>query len=229
MEKTMTDTMILVQGGSFLMGSPKNEKGRFADERQHLVQVEDFCLGKHPVTNAEYRFFKPDHDRGAGFNGDDQPVVWVSWHDATDYAEWLSQETGEAYRLPTEAEWEYACRAGTTTRFFFGDKAKRLGEFAWLGSNSGEQTHPVGQKLPNHWGLYDMLGNVWEWTSSVYDPSYGGAETRCAGRGDPVLRVVRGGSWGGRPRLVRSAFRDRDDSANRDDNVGFRLARTVKP
>ena len=229
MEKTMTDTMILVQGGSFLMGSPEGEKGRFADERQHLVQVEDFCLGKHPVTNAEYRRFKPDHDSGDGFNGDDQPVVQVNWHDATAYAAWLSQEKGEKYRLPTEAEWEYACRAGTTTRYFFGDEEKRLGEFAWFDANSGDQTRPVGQKRPNPWGLCDMLGNVWEWTSSGYDPNYGGAETRCADIGDQKLRVLRGGSWSNYTWLARSADRYWIDPTVRGNYGGFRLARTVKP
>jgi len=218
------DGMVFIAGGSFLMGSPENEKGRYDDERQHREEVGDFLLGKHPVTNAEYRRFKPAHDSGSGFNDDDQPVVRVSWHDATAYAEWLSQETGEDYRLPTEAEWEYACRTGATARFFFGDDADDLGDYAWFEGNSGEQTRPVGQKQPNKRGLHDMLGNVWEWTGSVYDEDYGGAETLCADVDDDSRRVLRGGSWSSSSRLARAAVRSYYSPGSRIYYIGFRLA-----
>lgn len=208
--------MILIKGGTFLMGSPENEEGRYDDERQRQVEVADFYLSQFPVTNAEYRCFDPDHNSSAGFNGDDQPVVNVSWRDAVAYTDWLSRETGEDYRLPSEEEWEYACRAGTTTSYYFGDDPADLGEYAWYWSNANRQSRPVGQKKPNPWGLYDMLGNVWERTSSFYD-------------GDAKRCVLRGGSWNNIPRSVRSAGRYWVDTTFRDIYFGFRLARTVRP
>ncbi|OGT90459.1 MAG: hypothetical protein A2286_08625 [Gammaproteobacteria bacterium RIFOXYA12_FULL_61_12] len=223
--------LVLIEGGRFLMGSPESEQGRSSDERQHPVQVKGFYLGKYPVTNAQYRRFKPDHDSGQGLNGEDQPVVGVNWHDAMDYADWLSRETGENYRLPTEAEWEYAARAGTTGRWSFGDDERELDNYAWYDGNAGGVPHPVGQKRPNPWGLYDMHGNVWEWTCSGYDAGYGGGEQQCAGKNDAnVPRVARGGSWFSFPRFVRSANRSRCGiSSNRYGSYGFRLARIISP
>ncbi|MBU0501470.1 MAG: formylglycine-generating enzyme family protein [Gammaproteobacteria bacterium] len=209
--------MIFIKGGQFVMGSPETEEDRFDNERQHEVEVGDFYLGKCPVTNAEYRRFKPDHDSGGGFNDDDQPVVRVSWHDATAYADWLSRETGEDYRLPTEAEREYACRAGTTSRYCFGEDDQQLGEYAWYIENSEWVTHPVGQKKPNPWGLHDMHGNVLEWTCSAYDDDCDGP------------KVLRGGCWNFDASNARAANRDFSSPGDRCYFVGFRLARTIKP
>lgn len=167
---------VTIKSGSFLMGSPEDEKGHFGDESpQHRVTIDyDFEMGKYPVTNKQYGLFldaHPDHPKPAfwdnpKFNQPDQPVVGVSWYDAQAFAEWAGG------RLPTEAEWEYACRAGSTTRYHFGDDEDQLGEYAWYGENSESTTHPVGEKLPNKWGLYDMHGNVWEWTDDIWHSDY---------------------------------------------------------
>ncbi|CCI23208.1 Serine/threonine protein kinase (fragment) [Microcystis aeruginosa PCC 9808] len=138
----------------------------------------------------------------------------------------MSQITRKTYRLPTEAEWEYACRAGTTTRFYFGDNANQLGDYAWYGGNSQQTTHPVGQKRPNAWGLYDMSGNVWEWCEDNWHDNYIGAPTDGSAwlTNDNDYQIVRGGSWYDYPSFCRSAFRD---DVNRRDgsglSVGFRV------
>jgi formylglycine-generating enzyme required for sulfatase activity/nucleoside phosphorylase len=170
--------------------------------------------------------------RNPGFEQtDEHPVVCVSWNDAVAFCEWLGRKEGVTYRLPTEAEWEYACRAGSTTRYCFGDDAGKLGDFAWFDGNSGGTTHPVGEKPANNFGLYDMHGNVWEWCSDRYaadyyqhaprvslDPQGPSAETA------PV-RVYRGGGWFIVPRYCRSAARIRFGPANRYGDLGFRVAR----
>jgi formylglycine-generating enzyme required for sulfatase activity len=170
--------------------------------------------------------------RSPGFDQtDDHPVVNVCWNDATAFSDWLSREEGQKYRLPTEAEWEYACRAGTTTRYSFGDNERSLGRYAWYAANSNGQTHPVGEKNPNAFGLYDMHGNVWEWCSDGYETdSYKQspvADPR--GPGQAAHRVVRGGSWGLGPKYVRSAFRLGESPGYRSISLGFRLARAWIP
>jgi formylglycine-generating enzyme required for sulfatase activity len=233
----------------FEMGNPAGRK----DARQHRVCVEGFWLGKHEVTNAQYRRFRSDHDSGEdeghSLNGEDHPVVEVDWHAATAFAEWLSQKTGEHFRLPTEAEWEYAARAGTKTATYWGDygtdKACAYANFAdktmvdtlrtkkypaWSSIDVCEDGYavsaPVGQFSPNAFGLYDMLGNVKEWTCSLYDKDYGGAEKDCASKDSSDRRVTRGGSWNYFPLYVHSANRDWDTPDSRLNNIGFRLART---
>lgn len=246
--------MVKITGGQFQMGSPKNEAERDSDEKQHSVTVKDFELGKHEVTVGQFRQFivasgyKTDAEKeGQGCyvwsdstwqlkagsswrnpnfkQGDDHPVVCVSWNDAVAYTRWLSEQTGQSYHLPTEAEWEYACRGGAAgQRYCGGDSPDRL---AWYTGNSGDKTHPVGQKAANGFGLYDMSGNVWEWTCSAYDKDYGGAEKECTNNNTGGPLAVRGGGWVGRPAGVRSAFRDGFTPADRFDFTGFRLARSL--
>ncbi|TVR84546.1 MAG: formylglycine-generating enzyme family protein [Rhodospirillales bacterium] len=204
--------MVVVPAGTFLMGSPDDEEGRDRNEGpQHRVAIaKPFAIGKFPVTFAEYDYFceqtsrdKPS-DSGAGRNR--RPVINVSWEDAQEYVAWLSQKTGKLYRLPTEAEWEYACRAGTTTRFAFGNKLwptdatiapSVLSALARLFQSP--KTTEVGKHRSNAWGLYDMHGNVWEWCEDCWHDSYHGApdDGRAWGGedgGDCDRRVLRGGS-----------------------------------
>ena len=235
--------LVLIPAGEFLMGSPDSDKDALDIEKpQHRVRItRPFYLGVYEVTQGQYRAVtgeNPSHFKGS----DDLPVESVSWIAAIAFCNKLSereglkpyhqlgavsQSGGEGYRLPTEAEWEYACRAGSTTRYNFGDDAARLGEYAWFRDNSGGKTHPVGQKRPNAWGLYDMHGNVWEWCWDGYDPGYyrqtPGADP--VGPSQAAFRVLRGGSWDSYPRNARSASRYILPPALRNNFVGFRLAR----
>jgi formylglycine-generating enzyme required for sulfatase activity len=235
--------LVVIPGGRFLMGSPTDEPGRGSDERQHEVEVAPFALGKYTVTFEEYDRFaemtkrnKPS-DRGWGRGR--RPVINVSWLDTVAYAEWLSQQTGQAYRLPTEAEWEYACRAGTTTAYHFGgsintDLANYFGGFFKFLSGfklliddiTGKTIVEVGQYPANAWRLHDMHGNVQEWTCSVYDKDYGGGEQRCAEPGTSSPCVLRGGSWANDPEELRGAARLWFDPLRWHFSRGFRLART---
>jgi len=239
---------VWIPSGCIDMGSPKTEEGRNDDERQHRVCIEGFWLGKHEVTNVQYRRFSGGHDsgehRGQTLNGDDHPVVMVDWNAADAFAEWLSQQTGAHLRLPTEAEWEYAARAGTGTVRYWGDDPgtheacayanvyDRTAESMFVSGrphHACEDRHavtaPVGQFQPNAFGLYDILGNAWEWTCSVYDEAYRGAEKDCASKGSGAQRVIRGGSWDIPPHLARSAGRGEATPDDRSDYLGFRLAR----
>jgi len=163
--------------------------------------------------------------------GDDCPVEQVSWEDGKRFIEKLNEiEKTRVYRLPSEAEWEYACRAGSETEFSFGNEAKRLGEFAWFRNNSGDKTHPVGQKKPNAWGLYDMHGKVWEWVEDDWHGSYEDAPNDGSAWTDEPRgsdRVVRGGGLSSGARLCRSAVRDGGRSYARSFGVGFRLCRSI--
>ncbi|KOR28189.1 hypothetical protein TI04_11600, partial [Achromatium sp. WMS2] len=163
-------------------------------------------------------------DRGWGRGN--RPVINVTWDDAVAYTKWLSQQTGKDYRLPTEAQWEYAARAGSTSRYFFGDDANRLGDYAWYDGNSNSKTHPVGQKQPNAWGLYDVHGNVWEWTQDRWHGDYSGAPTDGSAweSGDSPLRVLRGGSWGNYDYNCRTAYRNGSGRGDSNGNWGFRVA-----
>lgn len=220
--------MVVVPGGRFQMGSPDKELDRDKDERQHEVEVAAFAISKHEVTFEEYDRFADttgrDKPRDEGWGRGRRPVINVSWFDALAYAQWLSDQTGQTYRLPTEAEWEYACRAGTVTAYYFGETI--TDKQANYGRNIGK-TVEVGQFPANAWGLYDMHGNVWEWTCSKYDASYGGAEQRCVDKAaGGVPRARRGGSWFYNPRALRAAYRYGDAPDYRYGLVGFRLART---
>jgi Zn-finger protein len=193
----------------------------------------DFEIAKYPVTFEEYDLFcedtgkeKPDDE---GWGRGNRPVINVSWHNAKVYCEWLSEKTGENYRLPTEAEWEYSCRAGTTTKWSFGDDESELEKYAWYNKNSDGKTHEVGQKPPNPWGLYDMHGNVWEWCEDDYVDSY--EKTPRDGKAfmnnKGGNKVLRGASWGNDGRDTRSAYRSGYHPAEWSHFAGFRLLRTL--
>ena len=256
--------MIVTPAGRFLMGSPEGELERRDVERQHEVQVAVFAIGKYAVTVGQFKRFveakgyrteaekgggcyywtgsawKQDADknwRNPGFQQiDNQPVVGVSWNDAMVYVDWLSEQTGQQYRLPTEAEWEYACRAGMATPFYFGetistDQANYDGSYVYGKGRKGvyrQKTVEVGQFPANAWGLHDMHGNVWEWIGSEYDEKYGGAELHgVSDRNSDGPRMLRGGSWSGGPEWLRSAARTGFYPRGRNYFVGFRLARTL--
>ena len=185
--------------------------GTFKMESNEVKMDQDFYLGKYPVTQQQWEAVMGNNP--SNFKGGSLPVETVSWDDAQIFIQKLNQLSGKKlYRLPTEAEWEYACRAGTTSEYYFGDDASQLGEYAWFGGNSGQTTHPVGQKKPNEWGLYDMAGNVWEWTDSWYDSSRS-------------YRVLRGGSWDYYSEYCRSAYRGNHYRlpVDRNGRIGFRL------
>ena len=191
----------------------------------HQVKVNSFAIGKYPVTQAQYEAvmgINPSHFK----NNPQNPVEKVSWDDAQAFCQKLSQITGKTYRLPTEAEWEYACRAGTTTRYYFGDDANQLGDYAWYSANSQSKTHPVGQKKPNAWGLYDMIGNVWEWCEDDWHSTYENAPRDGSAWliKDDRSQILRGGSWSFNPNYCRSAYRG--FNYRRDYNnliLGFRV------
>jgi formylglycine-generating enzyme required for sulfatase activity len=269
--------MVAIPGGTFTMGSPANEQGRAADEGPaHQVRIAPFWIGRTEVTWDEYDLFAfargipgaappspgavpsgadavtrptpPYGDESFSFGKGRQPAINVQIHAAMEYCRWLSLETGKVYRLATEAEWEYAARAGTTGAYSFGGAAK-IDAHAWHAGNSGARPRPVGQKAPNPWGLHDMHGNVAEWTLDHYDPQrYGQVPPGTLG---PVLLptdrrypyVARGGSWDDPAARLRSAARRAsNDEWNRRDPqspqsiwwhtdaafVGFRVVRAVE-
>jgi formylglycine-generating enzyme required for sulfatase activity len=198
--------LVLIPKGTFTMGSPIEEKGRFGHEEQHEVTIsQDYYLGVTEVTQAQYEKMmgkNPSYFQGAkvGNANTALPVENVSWDDAVEFCKKLSdlpeeKKAGRVYRLPTEAEWEYACRSGSKSAYSFGESSKSLGDYAWFDENSNGQTHPVGQKKPNAWGLYDMLGNVWEWCSDWYGEYPKGAVSDPTGPIKGSDRVLRGGGW----------------------------------
>jgi formylglycine-generating enzyme required for sulfatase activity len=227
--------MVSIPAGSFQMGSPAGEAGRYEDEGpQRRVSVPSFAAGKYEVTWTEYgACVSAGACPGAkddGFGKGSRPVTNVSWDDAKKYASWLSSRTGKTYRLLSEAEWEYAARAGNQARWSFGDSESSLGSYAWYSPNSGGATHPVGSKTANAFGLFDMHGNVWEWVEDCYAESYSAGQPsdgRAFTQGNCSYRVGRGGSWLSDPRYLRSADRDRIDPAIRGNGLGFRVARTL--
>ena len=231
--------MVQIEPGTFIMGSPENELGRRDDdggEKQHQVTLtKRFYLGKYPVTQKEYQAVMGNNP--SKFMGDNLPVEQVSWDDAKSFCSKLNDlkrnelPAGYRFDLPTDAQWEYACRAGTTTALNNGLNltseivlCPNLDEVAWYVGNSDVKTHPVGQKKPNTWGLYDMHGNVWEWCNDWYADYPSGAVTDPTGPASGSLRVVRGGSWLCFALRCRSAYRGGRDPMHRDGDVGFRIA-----
>ncbi len=265
---TVSFEMVPIPAGKFVMGSSDSDPMHKPDEQpSHQVTVEPFWMQAHEVTWDEYRLFmfaaqageiarkddtvdavsrptRPyvEMSFGMGING--FPAISMTQHAANKYAEWLSAKTGEFYRLPTEAEWEYACRAGTTTAFYFGSDASQLKDYAWYSANSGGKYQKVATKKPNPWGLYDMLGNVMEWTLDAYAPYRDGSENEpWVVETQPYPTSVRGGSWNDPADQLRCASRVASDPSWKQQDpqlpksiwyetdaqwLGFRLIRPVK-
>jgi formylglycine-generating enzyme required for sulfatase activity len=235
----VTLEMVQIPGGTFTMGSPENEAGRLESEGpQHQVKVPSFFMGRYVVTQAQYQAIMGSNP--ANFKGDKRPVEQVSWDDAVEFCKKLSQKTGRTYRLPSEAEWEYACRAGTTTPFYFGetittDLVNYNGDYPYGSAPKGEyrnQTTEVGEFPPNAFGLYDMHGNIWEWCEDVYNENYQDAprdgSAWLTGK-DNDRKLLRGGSWILYAVLGRAANRYVHTHALRVDLVGFRLVAVAVP
>jgi formylglycine-generating enzyme required for sulfatase activity len=225
--KGVTMRLVLIRPGTFVMGSPDSEKGHKADEGpQHEVTIsKPFYMGVTEVTQAQYEAIMGTNPNKSKVPAN--PVDNVSWHEASDFCRKLSGKTGKTIRLPTEAEWEYACRAGTKTRFSFGDSDSALGDYAW----TGDKRNPVGQKKPNAWGLYDMHGNVWQWCADWYGPYSSEALTNPQGATSGNSRVLRGGAFiDGDTGYFRCACRYKGDPAGREywghGGFGFRCATT---
>jgi formylglycine-generating enzyme required for sulfatase activity len=228
----LLNSLVPIPAGSFMMGSTDNEN-EYAQYTTpvHQVTLQAFDIGAYEVTQAQYLAVmgtNPSYFQGTSYpDSASRPVEMVNWYDARAFCTALSALTGRTFTLPSEAQWEYACRAGTTTLYSYGDSDALLGDYAWWSLNSGGQTHPVGTKLSNNWGLYDMMGNVWEWcldslhTNYVGAPNDGSAWEPDTGSN----RLIRGGSWNnGAPWIFRSAFRAYDDYPGfRSYNIGFRV------
>ena len=237
--------IVLIPGGTFLMGSPESESGGMNNEKpQHSVTIQPFLIGKYPITQAQWKavaaFDKVNRDielEPSHFKGADRPVEQVSWYDAVEFCDRLSRKTGREYRLPTEAEWEYACRAGTTTPFHFGetitpDVANYDCNYSYKSGSKAKgsyrkQTSPVKTfAFANAFGLFDMHGNVWEWCLDYWYESYHEAPTKGSAwltDSNSNSRVLRGGSWLNDPRDCRSAHREYGDSDTRFNRFGFRI------
>ena len=220
----------------FMTGSPIEEEGASNDEEQHKVTIsKDYYLGVTEVTQGQYEKVmgtNPSHFEKRVIRKSDSsmyPVEQVSWENAVEFCKKLSalpeeNKAGRMYRLPTEAQWEYACRADGKMAYSFGESLKSLGDYAWFGGNSNDQTHPVGEKKPNAWGLYDMHGNVWEWCSDWYDEYPKGTISDTTGPKEGSGRVRRGGSWFGGAAFCRSASRTWIIPSHRNYDLGFRVA-----
>ncbi|MDP8256720.1 MAG: formylglycine-generating enzyme family protein [Candidatus Alcyoniella australis] len=235
--KTMTNSIgmkfVLVPSGSFTMGCNKNFENCFGNDPQHRVTIsKPFYLGTYEVTQEQWVAVMGSNP--SEFKGRDRPVEKVSWNDAKEFIRRLNAKEGtSAYRLPTEAEWEYAARAGSTGKYCFGDDEGALSQYAWYDKSydsckSSGCTNPVGKLRPNSWGLYDMHGNVWEWVSDWYGERYYSSSPSSDPRGPSsgTYRVVRGGCWGdGFGRYLRASYRYYGAPTNRGGPLGFRCAR----
>ncbi len=240
--------MISVPAGSFVMGS---DTGQPDEKPAHKVSVDAFLIDRFEVTQAAYDKLIPEGN-AAHFKGPNRPVEQISWVRAVLYCNARSQaeglepcydeETGacnfqaNGYRLPTEAEWEYACRAGTDTEYSFGDDARKLKDHAWHADNSAKTTHPVGQKKPNPWGVHDMIGNVAEWCNEPYGEAYykNSPDKNPRGPTEGAKYILRGGAWNSSAKACRSSYRVAESPGNYDgcfggDYIGFRCVRRAPP
>ena len=234
-EKTIENSIgmkfVPIPAGTFTMGSPAAEKDRYDDETQHQVTLtKSFYMGRTEVTQGQWKkVMGTEPWKGQDYvqEGDDYPAVYISWDDAVEFCKKLSAMENRVYRLPTEAEWEYACRGGTKTAFSFGDDEADLSKYAWFDGNAyyvdEKYAHQVGQKLPNAFGLHDMHGNVWEWCSDWYSEYPSGPLTDPQGPNTGSSRVLRGGSWNDEPGIVRCADRGFNSPGGRNSYDGFRL------
>ncbi|HPB32200.1 MAG TPA: formylglycine-generating enzyme family protein [Candidatus Sumerlaeota bacterium] len=223
---SITLEMIWISGGTFQMGSPSSESGRYDSEGpMHSVELDGFWMGKYEVTQEQYQAvmgINPSNFKRAA-----NPVENVSWNDAMGFCRKLQTKTGHLFTLPTEAQWEYACRAGTQTRFHFGDSKLTLADYAWIRrSFTRRRTHPAGEKKPNQFGLYDMNGNVVEWCADWYGDYTSGSAKNPPGPSSGAYRVCRGGSVYSRPENCRSSARSHLIPENRGNTLGFRVARS---
>lgn len=238
-----------IPAGEFLMGSPESERDADISERpQHPVRVEAFAISATPVTVGQVAAVLDAQRAQPGGSRPDLPASRVTWRDALEFCNALSRLAGrepcytidaeqvewrleaDGFRLPAEAEWEYACRAGTATRYWSGDRQRELEEAAWFHLNSGDHAHPVGRMKPNPWNLHDMHGNVWEWCYGEYHDSYEGAPTDGSpwvDGGDVRNRTCRGGAWNSLAPDCRSANRYAVDAYEPPHNIGFRVAMRV--
>ncbi len=243
--KSYEPELVRIEAGSYRMGCVSG-KGCESDEKPvHRVRVDAFELGKYEVTFDQWDACHNDggcshRPKDRGWGRGKRPVIYVSWDDAQEYVSWLSRKTGKAYRLPSESEWEYATRAGTTGPFSFSGKissakANYHGNYTFDGSSKDEyreKTLPVGRFPANAWGLHDVHGNVWEWTEDCWNDNYSGAPqdgSAWTSAGDCNSRVFRGGSWSDGPRYLRSANRSRFATDDRLSSIGFRVARALTP
>jgi formylglycine-generating enzyme required for sulfatase activity len=234
----------LIPAGEFLMGSPVSEPGRNPEEVQHRVKIaKPFYMGVHEVTQEEYQAvmgvnpsWAVDNEKGnravAGLDTKRHPVEQVSWDDAIEFCKRLSSRDEVEYRLPTESEWEYACRAGSGTAYYFGEDGAALGEYACYRVNSEMRTHAVGEKRPNAWGLFDMHGNVWEWCFDRYQEDWYAQRKARSGDAPEIAdngpatgrsRLLRGGSWDFSADSCRSAVRRQRPPDRRIGSYGFRV------
>lgn len=227
--------MVYIPAGKFMMGSGSVEH----ESPVHEIDIPAFWMGKYVITQKQWHMvattfewenslLPPDP---AFFKGEQHPVEQINWYEAVEFSHRLSRKFSSPFRLPREAEWEYACRAGTTTRFFFGDDKKTLSEYAWFNDNSSHRTHPIGQKRPNPWGLYDIIGNTWEWCEDRWRQSY----DQELPSDDSLInsvhesRLLRGGSWNAFPSACASTPRNRILPSYRAFYYGLRVVCDVIP
>ncbi|MEW6755317.1 MAG: formylglycine-generating enzyme family protein [Candidatus Latescibacterota bacterium] len=230
---------IWIEPGTFTMGSPESDPWHDGDEGpQHEVTLtRGFWLGKHEITQEQWEAVlgtRPWAGQGYVQANPRHPAVYISWDDVQQFIGRLNADAGTGvYRLPTEAEWECACRAGTSTRWSFGEDEPDLGDYAWYLDNAWsvgvQYAQPVGTKLPNPWGLFDMQGNVWEWCQDWYGSYPSGAVVDPVGAASASNRVIRGGSFKNNAQNTRSANRNNNSPGNRNNNLGARLLSTGRP
>ena len=217
---------VWVPKGEFMMGSPESDEGRYDEVQHKVILTQGFWLGKYAVTQGQWK--KIMNENPSNFkNGDNFPVEQVSWDDVKSYISKLNGQGKGGFRLPTEAQWEYACRSGGKDEKWAGcNNESQLSHYAWYDDNSGEKTHPVGQKKPNGLGLYDMSGNVFEWVEDRYGDYPSGTVTDPQGPSSGSYRVFRGGSWSNGASRSRSEDRDGYSPAGSGSGLGFRLSMT---